>query len=154
MPYVPETEMIFKKKAKLFRESNPPVYLLPDGRFAAQHNGQWVAKDSIKALDKVTSATAVVVRAVDLANPFTTPIDIVAYPEKGPITKAGVKYGRWNTWYVFDETLVAKAKDLAERREKAEEAFGAEKEKILEAAIAIDENNFGEISKTYGKAST
>lgn len=46
-----ETETIRGQEAKLFRREPFLIYLLPDGRFAAKQDGEWLIKSTVKTLE-------------------------------------------------------------------------------------------------------
>jgi hypothetical protein len=154
-----QTERIKGFDAKLFRATDPPVYLLPDGRFAMFWSVGWKIKPSIKQLDdllKRHNASIKIMRFDDPSGSISIgdfeALEAVAW-EKSFITKkdgsARVRSWGGHDWYLYDakvekavQSVIAKAKELEKHVSKELANLRNEYERATKRAITVNRGNF------------
>jgi hypothetical protein len=117
-------------EATLFKDTDPPIYLMPDGRFAMKWAGIWKVKSSMAPLLKMLNRfqTPIKMMAVDrLDEPSTytgRKVDVIEALswERGII---GLKDGkrkkdRYERWNVYDAKVEKELNDLYAQVQKLE----------------------------------
>lgn len=146
-----------KQNGTLFRDGQIPIYFTSDGRFAVQIAGRWIVKSSVKSIENVLSKGAPFLRLflVDSGISFRSravwTIDATAILENKIVDADGKKQHKgYGDYYVYDEEIVAKLRELQKRVEKAERDFNKEMEAVMKKARNVYRGNFDEMLAKYG----
>lgn len=125
------------------------IYLEPDGKFLAEHEGVVIRKNSLReverALAKLTTGLAVFSFERFIVREF---IFVDADERNGYRDKSGRKLNRFDTYYRATPALVAKLKDLERRYNEAMSKFQVERGRLLDNVMAITVDDV----KNRGKA--
>lgn len=132
---------------RIFRESDPPVYILKDGRFAVYYQNKWQAKKTLGAIDKLLSSTRKYLKMFSSGNPPA--VAEIADMLKSKMVGADGKpvYSRWSTWYVWNEEAYTKLVAFREKERKVKQALEEEEERILDGLKKVSEDNFKKLLK-------
>ncbi len=148
-----------RQSGKLFRDAGDgfPVYLLDDGRFAVWLSSRWVVKSSVKAIEGALAKGAPVLRVFQVDDGISfrsrdvTKRMLTGILENQVVDENGKKqYKGYGHYYVHDDAIVAKLKDLTDRIEKAERDFNEEMEAIMKKARPVYRGNFKEMLEKHG----
>lgn len=143
---IPNEQRILGLNATLFREAPTPVYILSDGRFAAMHGGDWVVRKTLQTLQKAVAKRITEFLTIFANNGEFKPVDASEFLASKIIDREGKRHHKgWSEWYVYDAAAAAKLKDIADRREKGEKLFDAERREVLEKLQRVHASNFKDL---------
>jgi len=150
---MPETKEVLGQRATLFRDGPNPIYLLPDGRFAYQWAGRWIAKTSLKAVEKVLGRERPSIKLFQAEGSVSYhswgPVhvrDIAEWGDNKLTTKDGKRVWKgYGNWYLFNAEVVAKLEEYYKRRAKIEDELNKEYEKIIRKLRSVNSFEFKEL---------
>lgn len=138
------------KDCKLYRDGHPPVYLMPDGRFAAFYQARWLIRASLKQLDGSMKRMPkpIPVMLVDSSTRCyqtigVKTIQVVQFYQSGKyLDELGkLRYGATGDKYIRDDAVIARLAALEEKRAAYSEEIAEEFHRIMKAARRIDRYN-------------
>lgn len=148
----PPTQIILKQEATLFKVGDPPIYVLPDGRFAACHNSNWVVRKTLASLEKEIRKDHVKIklfRTYDSRNNWqrtTTIIEAIDCTSSQFIASDGKKFLIRDRWYIHTVEIVNALNDLAKRWDETDSLFTKEYDAIMKKATRVrDDSNFKDL---------
>lgn len=152
----PQQELTNFGKATLFREGEPPIYLLGDGRFTVNMGGRWEVRTTLKAIEKVRNAVKPSIKIhTALPGEHDEIVEAVGIDGRIIIRVDGARIRKgYRPWYVYDAERAAKLEDLERRKDEANEAFKAEERQIMEDARIVNQHNFEEVLRCHLSTAT
>lgn len=162
MPQPPQRDVkVNGQSGTIFKDTDPPIYLLYDGRFAMKFGGLWKVRGSIKPLMAMIGKFGSALKLTQLHRIYETVaidrlppevIEAVSW-DRGVIGfKDGKrKKARYSDWYLYDKDIDAKIKvvfrkmhglDLAHAR--AMRGLVAEYNRLRGRLKVMNEGNFVE----------
>ena len=124
---------------KIFREGDPIIYLLKDGRFGAKHGGKMVIRASVASLDKAVHQTRTSIKLMQVypGISFTSRglrvLDVSGFDNHRVVLSDGKKiYSGHGSWYIHHPEMEKKLRKLEEKKIKYEKELNAEMGNILE----------------------
>lgn len=118
------------------------VYLDPEGKFFAEHDGKVIKKASLRELERELAKRVAGLPVFTFERFHLRELVFVdADARNGYRDKEGGRFGRWNNYYPADAATVAKLKDLERRHNEAEAKFTKERDKIMDKLrpITVDD---------------
>jgi hypothetical protein len=146
----PRTRLIAGKEANLFRDGERPIYLLPDGRFAVWHMGNWAIKKTLAAVEKLQTAEKRAGLPIFQGDEPGKVIKAVVWEERWIIDEDGKRHHRgYREWYVHDAIIAGQLEDLEERRRVIVEALDGEESALRERLSRVSKYDFEEMREAY-----
>jgi len=149
-------------EAVRFRDGDPPIYVMDDGRFAVNQDGHWVVRPTVKGLEALIAGSAKFVQL--FAHDGTTSVSRESSPKVHAVVRLlengryedpnGKKqYGsRWGNLYLFDQKIIDQLTELEKRRFKYEQEVSRDLERILRKAVKVDSENFQQMKEKHGQS--
>lgn len=141
------TAVVNGVEATLFKDTDPPIYIMPDGRFAMRYGGLWKVRSSIapflKMIGRHDSAVKLMkvngfYEATVIQHSGPEVIEAVSW-ERGVL---GLKNGhrrkdRYSQWFLFDIRIAQSLVALDLERYKLEQAHAKAIAKLVKRYGAI-----------------
>lgn len=146
-----KTEKVLGQVATLFRDGQVPIYVLPDGRYAAHWGGKWLVRASLKSLDAKVTGVRPSVKLMTFSDSISfnsrsvNTVEAAEYEDSKIIDKDGKRvHATWSRYWLYDEEAYRALVDLEARRMKIEKDLNNELLRIMEGLTRVHSCDFKE----------